>query len=188
MRFSIAKPILRSFLGSASGAEFRIAPGLVEMRRVLRKDAEVFTWQWIQLSYASKSTSTYIEAGFCLHSPRLSTHPLDAQFLESLADMPPKMRDEVIALRRRLDGYVPYFHFSDIAPDDPLLNHRGPIDAWSEDSFVLYLLLVFDLAYQVGKVQAPAKTAEELLAWARHGAAQGLEEAIARRWAIASAA
>ena len=174
MRFSTAKPILRSFVSDDAGLQLRIERATVEVRRLLRQDGEVSVWHWIQLRYAPKSTSTYIDTGFWLHSPRLSTHPIDAEFLDMAADMSVRMREEVVALRRKLDGHVPYLTPSLLSPDDPLLNHRGSIDGWSEESFILYLLHVFALAEQVGAMPAPATTAEELLAWSLRGATQGL--------------
>jgi hypothetical protein len=130
----------------------------------------------VSLSYARKRGRVCCSFSSFLWSRQLQTHPVDRAFLKELDSMriSAALKNEVIALRRRLNGRVPY------APESlaHLLNATFEIGDWNADQLSDRLVLSFAAGHDLAAVTLPARDAEGLLRWQRMQQRDGSSQAI----------
>jgi hypothetical protein len=185
VQFSTAKALLLAQARAVPEAHVHLAESLVEVTFPLRVSGEVELFLVLALRYSVKRRQSHFESSLCLRAPRLITHPTDGRSLALLGGMPSRILNQVVALRKRLNGKVPFIRLSSLVPQEPLFVEGGTIDLWNEDDLLHYLLVSFALAHFVAAAPLPARTAEQLLHWARRGHKVPLGKEVIDSWSVA---
>lgn len=141
----------------------------------------------ISVGYGRKRGRVSCSVSSFLWSGQLETHPVDRAFLKELDSMriSVALKNEAIALRRRLNGRVPY------APEAlaHLLDATFEIGDWNADQLLERLVLSFAAAHDLAAEALPARDARGLLRWyriqQRHSGWPAFD--LSRGWRIADA-